>query len=623
MCGTLVNRLQGLQSAYKASYPSSKSSSWEMFNIYIRTFYSLLAVLALASSPGLSLTPDGQALLAFKYNLNDTGGMLSSWNETDVDPCQWTGVECDDVTRRVKFLNLPYRRLSGTIAPEIAKLDKLRRLALHSNFFYGIIPPQLGSCLELKALYLRNNFLSGPIPSELGRLSNLVILDISVNSLTGSVPASLGNLTKLVFLNVSTNSLVGEIPSNGVLQNFTRSSFAKNAGLCGPQINLSCPGQLFPPVSGPIPVPCTGGSKEASKNSNDLLMSALGTVGISLFVALMCFWGFFLYNKFGSKQCLAQVISESTRLVLFHGDLPYTSKEILRKIDQLDNTDIVGSGGFGTVYRLVMDDGNIFAVKKIGKGGVGSERLFERELEILGTIKHRNLVNLRGYCNAPSARLLIYDYLSKGSLDELVHDLEPHEASLSWAARLKIAIGAARGLAYLHHDCCPRIIHRDIKSSNILLDNNLEPHVSDFGLAKLLEEDESHVTTIVAGTFGYLAPEYMQSGRATEKGDVYSYGVVLLELISGKRPTDPSFVAKGLNVVGWVSTLMSENRTKEIFDPKCESGQKECMEAVLQIAASCIRPNAEERPTMDKVVKLLEAEIMSPCPTDFYESNSD
>ncbi|CAL5358707.1 unnamed protein product [Camellia sinensis] len=189
---------------------------------------------------------------------------------------------------------------------------------------------------------------------------------------------------------------------------------------------------------------------------------------------------------------------------MFHGYLPYSSKDIIKKLETSNEEHIIGSGGFGTVYRLAMDDGSVFALKRILKMNEGFDHFFERELEILGSIKHRYLVNLRGYCNSSTSKLLIYDFLAGGSLDEALHE---RSEQLDWHTRLNIIMGAAKGLAYLHHDCSPRIIYHDIKASNILLDGNFEAQVSDFGLAKLLEDEESHITTIVAGTFGYLAPE--------------------------------------------------------------------------------------------------------------------
>ncbi|PKI45351.1 hypothetical protein CRG98_034269 [Punica granatum] len=335
----------------------------------------------------------------------------------------------------------------------------------------------------------------------------------------------------------------------------------------------------------------------------------------------MCFWGCFLYKKFGKNDSkgFAININGGASVVMFHGDLPYTSKDIIKKLETLTEEDIIGSGGFGTVYRLAMDDGNVFALKRIVKMNEGFDRFFERELEILGSTKNRYLVNLRGYCNSPTSKLLIYDFLPGGSLDEALHE---RGEQLDWETRLNIILGAAKGLAYLHHDCSPRIVHRDIKSSNILLDANLEARVSDFGLAKLLEDEESHITTIVAGTFGYLAPEYMQSGRATEKTDVYSFGVLVLEILSGKRPTDAAFIEKGLNIVGWLNFLEKENRQREILDPNCEGVQLESLDALLSIAIRCVS-SPEERPTMHRVVQLLESEVMTPCPSDLYDSNSE
>ncbi|XP_024389934.1 LRR receptor-like serine/threonine-protein kinase FEI 1 isoform X3 [Physcomitrium patens] len=629
-----------------------------------RAIYHMLLLFVLILnllSSTLALSSDGLALLSLKALLHDPDNYLANWNESDADPCRWSGVRCQLQTSRVEFLALPSKQLRGSISPEIGKLDQLRRLSLHSNELYGPIPKELGNCSSLRQLYLHRNFLTGSIPLELKDLKLLVTLDLASNGLTGSIPSFIGSLSRLGFLNVSSNFLTGEIPTNGILETFTAQSFLENPGLCGSQVGIDCRGvspatapskpspASPPPYSVPLPLgdgnnparspgagsaageSTPGTSTKAQKHgySNALLISAMSTVCTALLLALMCFWGWFLRNKYGkrklnlSKVKGAEAYNEE-KVVNFHGDLPYTTVNIIKKMDLLDEKDMIGSGGFGTVYRLQMDDGKVYAVKRIGVFGLSSDRVFERELEILGSFKHRNLVNLRGYCNSPTARLLIYDYLPCGNLEEFLHDREPHEVLLNWAARLKIAIGAARGLAYLHHDCTPRIIHRDIKSSNILLDENLDPHVSDFGLAKLLEDKASHVTTIVAGTFGYLAPEYMHTGRATEKGDVYSYGVVLLELLSGRRPSDPSLIAEGMNLVGWVTLCIKENMQSEIFDPEILDGApKDQLESVLHIAVMCTNAAAEERPTMDRVVQLLEADTLSPCPSElsnFYRS---
>ncbi|XAR56409.1 Non-specific serine/threonine protein kinase [Bertholletia excelsa] len=230
----------------------------------------------------------------------------------------------------------------------------------------------------------------------------------------------------------------------------------------------------------------------------------------------------------------------------------------LKKTTKLSNRDIIGSGGYGTVYKLVINDSTAFAVKRLNKGSTERDQGFERELEAMGDIKHRNIVTLHGYYTAPLYNLLIYELMPNGSLAALLHGSSMEKKTLNWPSRYKIAVGVARGISYLHHDCIPHIIHRDIKSSNILLDKDMEARVSDFGLATLMEPDKTHVSTFVAGTFGYLAPEYFDTGKATAKGDVYSYGVVLLELLTGKKPTDEAFIEEGTKLVTWVKAVVQD-----------------------------------------------------------------
>ncbi|KAH7286118.1 hypothetical protein KP509_33G059100 [Ceratopteris richardii] len=582
-------------------------------------------------SPVCALTTEGEALLIFKSGLRDSLGVLKNWKLSDDDPCHWRGVSCSP-QRRVTSLNLPYSRLWGPISPVLGRLLELRRLSLHDNNFYGALPVELGNCSKLRALYLQSNFLSGVIPQELGYLSSIVVLDISGNSLSGTIPSSLGKLKRLTFLNLSMNFLVGEIPQTGVLKSFPGASFMGNLGLCGNPVHTVCTSELsnhslFKDRNHTSPNSYAEVSKSPTSYVNSLLVGAMSTMGVSFTLLFVCFWGYFMYQK---KRCVNEeiikpvVCTESKiKINIFQGDLPYSSRDILKRIEVLDETNIIGSGGFGTVYKLAMDNDNVFAVKKIEKHGKHCQRIFERELEILGILRHRNLVNLRGYCNASTVNYLIYDFLPNGNLETLLHARRAGVAPLTWAERLKIGYGTARGLSYLHNDCCPKIVHRDIKSSNILLDKNLEAHLADFGLAKLVEGTDEPATTVLAGTFGYLAPEYMQSGLASEKTDIYSYGVLLLELISGRRPTDTTFVELGVNLPSWVEMLLKQNRLDEILDPTCEEAPKESMDIMLSLAMACASIIPEKRPCMSKVVQIFEADTMSPCPTDFYYSSSD
>lgn len=593
---------------------------------------TFLLVFTTLFNSSLALTQDGQTLLEIKSTLNDTKNVLSNWQEFDSSHCAWTGISCHPGDeQRVRSINLPYMQLGGIISPSIGKLSRLQRLAFHQNGLHGIIPTEITNCTELRALYLRANYFQGGIPSGIGNLSFLNILDVSSNSLKGAIPSSIGRLSHLQVLNLSTNFFSGEIPDIGVLSTFQKNSFIGNLDLCGRQIEKPCRTSLGFPVV--IPHAESDEAAVPPKKSSQshylkaVLIGAVATLGLALIITLSLLWVRSSSKKERAVRKYTEVKkqvdpSASAKLITFHGDMPYTSSEIIEKLESLDEEDIVGSGGFGTVYRMVMNDCGTFAVKRIDRSREGSDQVFERELEILGSIKHINLVNLRGYCRLPSSRLLIYDYLALGSLDDLLHE-NTERQPLNWNDRLKITLGSARGLAYLHHECSPKIVHRDIKSSNILLNENMEPHISDFGLAKLLVDEDAHVTTVVAGTFGYLAPEYLQSGRATEKSDVYSFGVLLLELVTGKRPTDPSFVKRGLNVVGWMNTLLKENRLEDVVDRKCSDVNAETLEVILELAARCTDSNADDRPSMNQVLQLLEQEVMSPCPSEFYESHSD
>ncbi|CAI9763337.1 unnamed protein product [Fraxinus pennsylvanica] len=272
---------------------------------------------------------------------------------------------------------------------------------------------------------------------------------------------------------------------------------------------------------------------------------------------------------------------------------------------------ILGAGGFGCVYKGVLSDGREIAVKQLKAGSGQGEREFRAEVEIISRIHHRHLVSLVGYCISEHQRLLVYDYVPNNTLDYHLHG--EGRLVMDWATRVKVAVGAARGIAYLHEACHPRIIHRDIKSSNILLDNNFEAQVADFGLAKIAKELdlETHVSTRVMGTFGYLAPEYASTGKLTEKSDIFSFGVVLLEIITGRKPVDTSQPLGDESLVEWARPLLTQaietESFEEIVDPRLEknfvASEMFCM---IEAAAACVRHLASKRPRMSQVVRALE-----------------
>ncbi|CAI9088901.1 OLC1v1023355C1 [Oldenlandia corymbosa var. corymbosa] len=347
--------------------------------------------------------------------------------------------------------------------------------------------------------------------------------------------------------------------------------------------------------------------KKTGKSLQDLLfeepeLSRLGRQDIYLIASGLC------YRRWKRKQMLVQDSFSGGKLVLFRSPKMKALKGsiFLKKTMKLSNKDIIGSGGYGTVYKLTINESTSFAVKRLNRVSAEQDRGFERELEAMGDIKHRNIVTLHGYYTAPHYNLLIYELMPAGSLDELLHGKSSNKMVLDWPSRYKIAVGAARGLAYLHHDCIPHIIHRDIKTSNILLDQNLEARISDFGLATLMEPNKTHVSTLVAGTFGYLAPEYFDTGRATIKGDVYSFGVVLLELLTGKKPTNETFIEEGTKLVTWVKTVVQEKREGYVIDSRLEDFHGDEINQVFNIALMCLEPEPAQRPTMSEVVKMLE-----------------
>uniref|UniRef100_A0A2P2IQ68 non-specific serine/threonine protein kinase n=1 Tax=Rhizophora mucronata TaxID=61149 RepID=A0A2P2IQ68_RHIMU len=287
----------------------------------------------------------------------------------------------------------------------------------------------------------------------------------------------------------------------------------------------------------------------------------------------------------------------------------FTYEELDKATNGFSSQNLLGEGGFGSVYYGCLPDGREVAVKQLNTGGGQGEREFKAEVEIISRIHHRHLVSLVGYCITENRRLLIYDYVPNNTLHFHLHG--EGRPVLDWPTRVKIAAGAARGIAYLHEDCHPRIIHRDIKSANILLDNNFEAKVSDFGLAKLALDAYTHITTRVMGTFGYVAPEYASSGKLTEKSDVFSYGVVLLELITGRKPVDPSQPVGDESLVEWARPLLNHVLDSEEFDglvdPRLGRSYNEGeMFQMIEAAAACVRHSAAKRPRMGQVVRAFD-----------------
>ncbi|CAL1395953.1 unnamed protein product [Linum trigynum] len=287
----------------------------------------------------------------------------------------------------------------------------------------------------------------------------------------------------------------------------------------------------------------------------------------------------------------------------------YTLRELELSTNEFADENVIGEGGYGIVYRGVFGDKTTVAVKNLLNNRGQAEKEFKVEVEAIGRVRHKNLVRLLGYCAEGAHRMLVYEYVDNGNLEQWLHgDVGPC-SPLTWEIRMNIISGTAKGLTYLHEGLEPKVVHRDIKSSNILLDKQWNPKVSDFGLAKLLGSERSYVTTRVMGTFGYVAPEYASTGMLNERSDVYSFGILLMEVISGRNPVDYSRPPGEVNLVEWLKTMVTNRNAEGVLDPRLpEKPSSRALKRALLVALRCVDPNAQKRPKMGHVIHMLEAD---------------
>uniref|UniRef100_A0A0E0GDK2 non-specific serine/threonine protein kinase n=1 Tax=Oryza nivara TaxID=4536 RepID=A0A0E0GDK2_ORYNI len=567
-------------------------------------------------------------------------------------------------------LYLQGNRLTGSIPPELGNMSTLHYLNLANNNLEGPIPDNISSCMNLISLNLSSNYLSGAIPIELAKMKNLDTLDLSCNMVAGPIPSAIGSLEHLLRLNFSNNNLVGYIPAEfgnlrsimeinhlgglipqevGMLQNlillklesnnitgdvsslincfslnvlnvsynnlagivptdnnfsrFSPDSFLGNPGLCGYWLGSSCYS--------------TSHVQRSSVSRSAILgIAVAGLVILLMILAAACWphWAQVPKDVSLSKPDIHALPSSNVppKLVILHMNMAFlVYEDIMRMTENLSEKYIIGYGASSTVYKCVLKNCKPVAIKKLYAHYPQSLKEFETELETVGSIKHRNLVSLQGYSLSPAGNLLFYDYLENGSLWDVLHGSSKKQ-KLDWEARLRIALGAAQGLAYLHHDCNPRIIHRDVKSKNILLDKDYEAHLADFGIAKSLCTSKTHTSTYVMGTIGYIDPEYARTSRLNEKSDVYSYGIVLLELLTGKKPVDNE-----CNLHHLILSKAADNTVMEMVDPDIADTCKDLGEVkkVFQLALLCSKRQPSDRPTMHEVVRVLDCLVYPDPPS--------
>ncbi|PIM99786.1 Serine/threonine protein kinase [Handroanthus impetiginosus] len=547
---------------------------------------------------------DVRCLREVKNSLTDPNGRLSAWNFSNTSAafiCKFSGVECwNDRENRVLGLNLQGYGLSGTIPDSLQLCHSLQRLNLAGNSLSGTIPRQICTWLRyLVDLDLSQNSLTGPIPEDLADCSYLNNLNLDDNKLTGNIPYQFSSLGRLKKLSVANNDLYGRVPSfNYELE----LDLDGNNGLCGRPLGK-----------------CGGLSKKSLA-----IIIAAGVFGAaaSLLLAFGLWWWYFVKSNNRSKRgygigqrddvsSWAEMLRahKLTQVMLFQKPLVKVKlADLLVATNNFSPENAIVSSRTGTTYKAILPDGSALAIKRLSDCKMG-EKEFRMEMNRLGQLRHPNLVPLLGFCLVEDEKLLVYKHLSNGTLGSM---LNGNGGELDWPTRFRIALGAARGLAWLHHGCQPPILHQNVSSKVVLLDEDFDARIMDFGLARLLTSSESNETSFVYGDLGevgYIAPEYSSTMVASLKGDSYSFGVVLLELATGLKPLDVSTVDevfKG-NLVDWVNRLAGSGRIKDAIDKRlCGKGHDEDIVSFLRIACNCVVSQPKDRWSMYQVNESLK-----------------
>ncbi|CDP09856.1 unnamed protein product [Coffea canephora] len=514
----------------------------------------------------------------------------------------------------LQALDLHNLGISGEIPDEITNCRFLRELDVSGNSLRGSIPQNLYNMSYLVILDLRSNQLNGSIPSTLGKLSNLHSLDLSQNILSGQIPSSLGNLKNLTHFNVSYNNLSGAIPLVQSIQGFGSSAFSNNPGLCGAPLETSCAPNGTKTE--------TGKPKLSPSAIVAIVAAAVILTGVCVITVMN------IKTRRGRREDEAVVVAESTplastdsnviigKLVLFSKALPskYEDWEAGTKA-LLDKECLIGGGSIGTVYKTTFEGEISIAVKKLETlGRIRNQDEFEQEIGRLGNLRHPNLVAFQGYYWSSSMQLILSEFVPNGNLYDNLHGLSYPGTStgagnpeLNWSRRFQIALGTARALAYLHHDCRPPVLHLNVKSTNILLDDNYEAKLSDYGLGKLLPLLDNFGLTNFHNAVGYVAPELAQSLRLSDKCDVYSFGVIMLELVTGKKPVESPAATEVVILCEYVRDLIERGTASDCFDRSLRGFAENELIQVMRLGLICTSEVPTRRPSMAEVVQFLES----------------
>ncbi|KAL2499375.1 Leucine-rich receptor-like protein kinase family protein [Abeliophyllum distichum] len=506
----------------------------------------------------------------------------------------------------LEVLEIRGNNMTGDIPPDFSRLSRLQRLDLGENSLTGEIPESISNCSLLVILLLDSNHISGPIPDSLSKLSSLTTLDLSSNYLSGAIPANLAFISSLKYLNLSHNHLEGKVPDALASRFSDPSVYAMNANLCGKPLKKECKNTR---------------SRKRKRLILFIVVAALGS-----FILSLCCCGY-IYgllrwrNKLragaaGEKKRSPSPGAEGGRgsgengapkLIMFNNKITYA--ETVEATRQFDEENVLSRGKYGLLFKATYADGMVLAIRRLPNTSI-DENTFRKEAESLGKVRHRNLTVVRGYYAGPppDMRLLVYDYMPNGNLATLLQEASHQEGHvLNWPMRHLIALGIARGLAFLHSIS---IVHGDVKPQNVLFDADFEAHLSDYGLDKLsiATPVEASTSATPVGTLGYIAPEVNLTGQPTKEADVYSFGIVVLEILTGKKPV---MFTQDEDIVKWVKRQLQRGQVSELLEPGLleldpESSEWEEFLLGVKVGLLCTMPDPIERPSMTDVVFMLE-----------------